>query len=226
MHRQQFAAARPPSAVLRAVLGALLVMGLATAWCSGSVWAAESEQAHAAATDEAASHGEPSAPLDFKTDLALWSVVTFVVFIVVLKKFAWSPLIEGLDKREARVLGELKQAEAARAKAQQLLAEHEAKLAKVHEEVREIVAEARRDAERTKNEILSQAQNEAEETRRRAIADIERARDDALKELFRVVSDQVILATEHVLGRALKEEDQQRLVQEALAELTEKAGRG
>ncbi|NOX54031.1 MAG: F0F1 ATP synthase subunit B, partial [Planctomycetes bacterium] len=200
--------------------------GVATAWWSGSACAAGSEQAHAAATDEGASHGEPSAPLDFKTDLALWSVVTFVVFIVVLKKFAWGPLIEGLDKREARVRSELEEAEAARVKAQQLLAEHEERLAKVHDEVREIVAEARRDAEQTKNEILSQAQKEAEETRRRAIADIERARDDALKELFHVLSGQVIRATEHVLGRALKDDDQERLVQEALAELTEKAGSG
>jgi len=203
-----------------------LLMGMATAWWSGSACAAETQPAHATEVDEAASHAEPSAPLDFKTDLALWSVVTFVVFIVVLKKLAWAPLIEGLDKREARVRSELEEAEAARVRAQQLLAEHEQKLAKVHDEVREIVAEARRDAERTKNEILSQAQKEAEQTRRRAIADIERARDDALKELFHVLSAQVIRATEHVLGRALKDDDQERLVQEALAELTEKAGSG
>ncbi|MBS0263464.1 MAG: F0F1 ATP synthase subunit B [Planctomycetes bacterium] len=150
-------------------------------------------------------------------DLALWTLITFVVFLFVLKKLAWTPLIAGLDKRESSMFDNLAAAESARAKAEKMLAEHAAKLEKVHEEVREILAEAKRDAEHLKAEIIATAQKEAEATRVRSVHDIERARDQALDELFghmgRVVAD----ATEQVLGRALTGADNERLIEEALS---------
>jgi F-type H+-transporting ATPase subunit b len=99
-----------------------------------------------------------------------------------------------------------------------MLAEHEAKLSKVQDEVREILAEARRDAEHTKNEILAEAQREAEAGKKRSIAEIERAKDTALKDLFDVMSTKVVNATQRVLSRSLSEAEQDRLVDEALAE--------
>ncbi|HEY0984523.1 F0F1 ATP synthase subunit B family protein, partial [Schlesneria sp.] len=97
--------------------------------------------------------------------------------------------------------------------------EHELKLAKVQEEVREILAEARRDAEHTKQEILATAQKEADASRQRAIADIERSRDQALTELFDFVSTNVVNATENVIGRSLSGDDHDRLVKEALSQI-------
>ena len=163
---------------------------------------------------------ETGAPLGFKEDLALWSLVVFVVFILVLKKFAWKPLIAGLDQREARIRQDIDDAEAARVKAEVMLAEHAEKLSGVQEEVREIIAEARRDAEHTRNEIVAAAQQEAQTTRQRGIDDIERASNQALKELFDQVAEQVAAATEHVLERSLSDADHQRLIDEALAQVS------
>jgi len=181
------------------------------------------------AFDEAkfAEHGEhgdkpAGAPLNFKADLAIWSLITFLVFLFVLKKAAWQPLISGLDQREAGVKQSLADAEAARVKAEQMLAEHAKKLDKVQDEVKEILAEARRDADHTKTEIVAAANKEAEATRKRAVEDIEHARDVAMKELFDFVSSNVIGATENVLGRALSNEDQNRLVQDALSQIGSK----
>jgi len=159
---------------------------------------------------------EAPGPMTWDVDLALWSLVTFVVFLFVLKKFAWVPLIEGLDKREASVLDNIAAAEAARVKAEKMLAEHAAKLDKVQDEVREIIAEARRDAEHTKNDIMAAAQKEAEATRARAVQDIERARDQALDELFAKMGRAVALATEQVIGRSVTGADNERLIEEAL----------
>jgi len=139
------------------------------------------------------------------------------VFLFVLRKFAWGPLIEGLDKREASVLDNIAGAEAARLKAEKMLAEHAAKLDKVQDEVREILAEARRDAEYTKNDIVATAQKEAEATRQRAVQDIERARDQALDSLFDHMARCVNEATEQVIGRALTGADNDRLIEEALS---------
>ena len=163
---------------------------------------------------------EEGVPMSFKTDLAIWSLVVFLLFVFVLKKFAWGPLSAGLDAREQRIREDIASAESARERAEAMLADHEAKLAGVQEEVKEILAEARRDAEHTKNEIMAAAQGEAEATRDRALGDIERARDMALKDLFDQVSTQVAAATEHVLGRSLDAADQQRLIAEALADVS------
>ena len=164
-------------------------------------------------------HHEEGVPLGFKEDLAIWSLVVFIIFVSVLKKFAWGPLSEGLDKREQRIRQDIADAETARLKAEQMLREHQEKLDQVQDEVKEILAEARRDAEQAKQNILTVAQNEADTTKDRAIAEIERSRDQALKELFDVMAGQVATATEYVLGQGLQPEDQDRLIQEALVQL-------
>ena len=200
----------------------LLVIGLSLGQSGFVTPAFASDEAHPAEAHPAGeSHGKRPV-IEWHQDLAIWSLVTFVVYILVLKKAAWGPLIQGLDTRESRMKQQIADAEAARVKAEQMLAEHAKKLDKVQDEVKEILAEARRDAEHTKQDIVATANKEAEATRKRAVEDIEHARDLAMKELFDFVSSNVIGATEHVLGRALSDGDQNRLVQEALNQMGSK----
>lgn len=163
-------------------------------------------------------HHEAGVP-GWKTDLALWSLVTFVLFLFVLRKAAWGPLISGLDQREAGIRAAIAEAEENQRKSQALLADYEQKLRNAEQTVAEMVAEAKRDAERTSSDIVANAQAEVEAMRERAKEDIAQAKDAALAEVFASVNAQVAAATERVLGRALNDEDQERLVQEALAEI-------
>jgi F-type H+-transporting ATPase subunit b len=208
----------------------LLILALVSA---GFACARAADETQAAGTDPAAaevhppagergdSHGKlkPELPMDFQQDLALWSAITFLVFLWVLKKIAWEPLLTGMATRESKIRQDIHDAEANRQKAVHLLKEYEAKLGQVQEEVRGILAEARRDADVAKQEILATAERESSAMRQRAVADIERARDQALGELFGFVSQNVIQATEQVVGRSLNGADQERLVREALANL-------
>lgn len=182
--------------------------------------AATADAAHA---DEHASddHGghETGVPMNFKADLSLWSFVVFLLFLGVLGKFAWKPMIEGLDKREAGIRDAISNAEDNRRKSEALLADYQIKLKSAEQTVQAMVAEARRDAERTSQDLIASAQREVDAIRVRAKEEIRQAKDTALSEVFRQVNSQVILATEHVLGRALSEGDQDRLVGEALSQL-------
>jgi len=155
----------------------------------------------------------------WKTDLALWSLVTFVCFLFVLKKAAWGPLIEGLDKRESGIRAAIAQAEENQRKAQALLAEYDRKLRHAEKTVSDMVAEAKRDAERTSQDIVAKAQADVEAMRVRAKDDISQAKNTALTEVFASINSQVAAATERVLGRSLSSEDQDRLIDEALAEI-------
>ena len=192
------------------------VLVLAFALCSPVLVCAE---AQANAGEHNAEAHEEGLPMSFTKDLALFSLVTFGVFLAALRFGAWGPLQAGLNERERGIKQNIADAEAARLKSQALLKDHELKLAKVQEEVRDILAEARRDADHTKQEIIAVAQKEADATKHRAIAEIERSRDQAISELFDYVSANVVDATEKVIGRHLTGEDHDRLVKEALAEL-------
>jgi len=162
-------------------------------------------------------------PAELKADLAIYTLVVFLLLFFLLWTFAWKPISQALDQRAEGIRKNIADAAAANQKAEQLLAEHQKQLDHAQIEVKEILAEARRDADHTKQDIIATAQREAEATRNRAVNDIERARDAALKDLFDHMSGQVELAIEHVLGRGLTGEDQSRLIDEALAQFAEQS---
>lgn len=166
-----------------------------------------------------AGHGKAGPPLNFTADLALWSLIVFVMLLFVLKKVAWGPIIDGLDKRESGIRAAIAEAQENQRKSEALMAEYEAKLRDAEQTVAEMVAEAKRDAERTAQDIVSKAQADVDSMRERATEEIGRAKDTALAEVFDSVNSRIALATEHVLGRAISGEDQERLVEEALAEI-------
>lgn len=169
--------------------------------------------------NDSAAHEAAGVPIEPIRDTTLWSIVVFVLFLIVLKKAAWGPLVDGLNKREAGYKKLVVDAEADRSSALKMLAEYDAKLKAAEARVDEIIAEARRDAEHTRTEILATAQKDAEATRQRAIDDIERAKNQAIAALFGHMRSNVIFATERVLSRALTDADHLRLVDEALAEV-------
>lgn len=167
-----------------------------------------------------AAGGDTGVPMGFRGDLALFSVIAFALFLIVLGKLAWKPMIEGLDKRESGIRRAIEEAEENRRKSEALMADYQLKLREAEQTVQSMVAEARRDAERTGKDIVAAAQREVDQIRIRAKEEIRQAKDTALAEVFSQVNAQVILATEHVLGRALGDTDQDRLVSEALAHIS------
>ncbi|MGH7200633.1 MAG: ATP synthase F0 subunit B, partial [Planctomycetaceae bacterium] len=103
--------------------------------------AAEGEEATGADAAEAATeeHAEPGGPIEWQTDLAAWSLVSFLLLVGVLGYFAWTPLMQALDTRESRIRQDIADAEAARHNAERMLADHERKLSQVQVEVRAIL---------------------------------------------------------------------------------------
>lgn len=160
-------------------------------------------------------------PEEFKLDMAIYTLIVFVLLMLLLRVFAWGPITDGLDKRETKVAEDIAVAENGRKQVEQLIAEHTAKMAAVQDEVHEIIAAARKDAEHVKQEIVESAQRDAEDIKKRSLNEIEQAKNAALNELFSTISSQVADATEHVLGRSLVEGDRDRLIDEALAQLSQ-----
>ena len=134
----------------------------------------------------AAAGGEgagPINPLEWKSDLALWTAVVFLFLLAILWRFAWRPIAEGLDKRERNVADQIAQAEAANQKAKDILAEYERKLAAAQEQVHAILEQGRRNAEQAGRQLLDKAKENAQAEYQRAVKQIDAATAAAIEEL-------------------------------------------
>ena len=159
----------------------------------------------------------PLAPSAWKLDLALWTAVVFLCLLVVLGKFAWKPLMAGLDKREHGIADQIAQAEAANQQAKQLLADYQRKLADAKDEVRGIVEQGRRDAEKLGHELLDQAKEEARTEHARAVKQIEAAADAVAKNLADRSAAMAVELAGKIVGSKLNLADHTRLIDEAVS---------
>jgi F-type H+-transporting ATPase subunit b len=162
-----------------------------------------------------------------RTEL-ITSVTTLVIFcilIAVLGKFAWSPIVSGLRKREEKIRKEITDAEEARARAEQTLKEYNTRLAAAEQQVRDMLNKAAAEGQQIASGIRTQAQQEAEEAKERATRDIGSARDQAIAELYEVAADLAVGVAEKILQRNINANDQRELVKRSLEQL-QAAGAG
>lgn len=155
-------------------------------------------------------------PEEFKSDLAIWTFVVFVLLLVLVSKFAWRPILTGLEQREQGIAAKIEEARRSAEKAAEQLAIYEKKLAAAAEEAREIVAEAHRKAEANAERIRSEAEADAEKQRERALADIESAKNAAISELAERTVDIAVSLAGRMVSKEIKQKDHTRLIQEAL----------
>lgn len=177
---------------------------------------AETEISKAVESDPEHSKGS-SDPLSVDPDLAIWTLVVFVVLLIVLKKFAWGPILQALEGREHGIANHIAEAQRHHQEAKALLAQYEQKLASAANEVRELMEEARRDAEHAKQAILAEAKAGAEAERARAMHDIEGATDAALESLAERSAQLAVELAGKILAFKLTSDDHARLIQEAMA---------
>lgn len=160
--------------------------------------------------------------VDFRQDMAFFSAIVFGLLLAGLYFSAWQPIMDGLQKREDGIADNIAKAEQAAEDAEAKLAEYEAKLATASEEAASIVAEARKDAESAGQKLLTAAQEEAERLKERATADIETAKRVALGELADQSTEVAMAVAQRVVGREVKADDHQSLIQEMLSKLPSK----
>ena len=157
-------------------------------------------------------------PLEsLQRDTALFTAVVFGLLLLILGKYAWKPIAEGLDKREGRIAGEIASAEKANLDARHILADYQAKLAGSEAKVREILEQGRRDAELLGRELLDKARAEADVERQRALRDIETATDGALKELAERSATLAVELAGKILRQRLDPKAHAQLIDEAVS---------
>src|SRR5919112_3397561 len=151
--------------------------------------------------------------------LMIWTLLAFVVAMLVLRKYAWPAITEALDKRQRAIEESIDVAERTRGEAQEVLQEYRERLREARAQADEIVARARRAGEVHERETLEKAKLQREELMQQTRRDIDAETRRAIQEIRAEVADLTVAATEKVTRKTLDERDQQRLVEEALNEL-------
>ncbi len=207
------------------ILRFALVLAAACAFSAASALAApEAEhKADAAGAKKEGEHKEEKDKTGFmgfkRYDLGVYTLVIFGLLVLILGKFAWKPIMDGLQKREDAISAARNEAEKAREDAEKLLLEVKAQRARGNEEVVALLAEARRDAENYRETERSRAAADIQADRERLKREIDTARDQALKELWEKTVQLAALVSSKALGRQISPDDHRRLVDEALVEL-------
>lgn len=172
---------------------------------------------HGAAHGHIGAKGASSDPAEVKGDLAIFTLLIFVLLFAILYKFAWSKISAALDAREKGIRENIEAAQRANEEGKALLAQYEQKLADAQGEVKAIIEEARRDAEHTQQEILARARADAQVERDRSLHEIETATDQALKELAEKSTNLAVDLAAKIMQAQVKKSDHDRLIQDAVA---------
>ncbi|MBA3327752.1 MAG: F0F1 ATP synthase subunit B [Solirubrobacterales bacterium] len=151
--------------------------------------------------------------------LMVWTLLAFGITLYVLNKFAFPRIGAALDKRQRAIEDSIDTAERTKTEAEELLAEYRERLKEARAQADEIVARARKAGETAEAEALTAGRAKREEMLAQTRRDIEAETRRAIQEIRNEVADLTIMATEKVTRKSLDEDDQRRLVEEALGEL-------
>ena len=151
--------------------------------------------------------------------LMIWTLIVFTISLYVLKKVVYPRIQEMLDKRQRMVEEQISAAERTRKEAEKLLAEYRERLSEAREQAETILARARKAADATETAALSDAKAKREELLEATKREIQAETRRAIQDIRNEVADLTILATEKITRKTLTEDDQKRLVEEALSEL-------
>lgn len=162
--------------------------------------------------------------LELHTGLIGWTVIIFVLLLLLLRKLAWKPILTALDERTNKIKESLTRAETAQRDAERLRAEYEATMDKARQEAQGLIAKSRKTADSARDEIMQKAQSEAEALLARAKRDISLEREKAIDEIKRTAGELSVSIAAKIIGRSLSAQDHQGLIQEALRDVQSLVG--
>jgi len=172
----------------------------------------ESTEAHGASSEQ-----NPLVKLD--PGLFIWTILTFLLLLMVLAKFAWKPLLAMLDERQKSIDDSLLSAEKARQELEGINQKSEAILSKSRTEAQTIVTDAKSAADKLKEDIVLKAKKEADGQLEKAKNQISVEKDKALLEIRQEVVDLSIAVAEKIIKKNISKDDNASIIEDSLNKL-------
>lgn len=147
------------------------------------------------------------------TDMIMVCISTLII-VIVAKHFFWDKVTDYLERRQAVIQGDLDAAAAKHEEAQDLKVKYDAQLANAKEEAHQIIEAAKENASAEKKEIIHKATLQADGIKEKALADIEREKTQAQKEMKTAITDVAFEAAKKIVGDELDETKHKQYIED------------
>ncbi len=151
--------------------------------------------------------------------LFIWTILTFIVLLFLLGKFAWKPLLQALESRQESIRKSLDDAEQARQELEQVQSESARIVAKARADADTIIANSRADAAKLQEELKQKARAEADGILQNAEKQIQRQTEQSLGQIRGEAVEISLMIASKLIQRNLSEEDNTRLIEDTLKQI-------
>ena len=152
--------------------------------------------------------------------LMFWTIIIFVLLLIVLSRFAFKPMLAAVEARERALQAAIDAAKRDREEAERVLAEHRAQLEKARGEAQKLIADGRATAEKLSADLLAQTKAQQQELLERARREIENDKNNAIAALRREAVDLAIAGASKVIERNLDSDANRKLVESYLGSVS------
>jgi len=154
---------------------------------------------------------------------AIAALTVFVILLLILRKWAWRPIVTQLQHREKSIADALSKAQQQQKEAEDLLKFYESRIARAQAESESIIADSRQAAADMRDQTLESARREARKTAEKARRQFEMAKQQALRELHVAMAQLASDIAGKVIRKQLSDEDKRRLLEQSLEEIRKHA---
>jgi len=151
--------------------------------------------------------------------LFIWTIVTFLVLVALLRKFAWGPLLAALDARQQAIVRSMRDVEQARAELERAHQESGKVMAATRTEAEGMIASARVSADRFGDELRRKAQEDAAALLKRAERDIQIETGRAIEQVRREAIDIGVAIASKVVRHNISKDDNLAIIQDTIQQI-------
>jgi len=152
--------------------------------------------------------------------LMFWTIIIFVLLLLVLSKFAFKPMLAAVEAREKSLQDAIDAAKRDREESARILADHRAQLEKARGEAQKLIADGRTTAEKLRSDLLEETKAQQQEMLDRARREIETEKNNAIATLRREAVDLAIAGASKVIERNLDNDANRKLVESFLGSVS------
>ena len=179
----------------------------------------EPKDSYASQAVGGSSSSKPNPLVQLDPGLFIWTIITFLLVLFLLSKFAWKPLLKVLQEREDEIKSSLKDAEVAKTELEKVNLESEKILNNARAEARKIQAESKSVSEKQRDEIIHKAKEEAKKIVVNAESRIKMEKDLAIKQIQEKVIELTFSISEKVIKKNLTTGDNKKIIKDSLKSL-------
>jgi F-type H+-transporting ATPase subunit b len=160
---------------------------------------------------------------DVKPGLIIWTWITFIVVLFILRKAAWGPLLKSVEDREKNIVNAIDSAKRERSEAEKLLGEQKTAVAQARQEAADQVRKTQADLEKFRDELMGKARKEADDLKAEARRTIDEERLKAIGDIKGEAVKLSLQIAERLIAEKLDDAKHQALAQQFAVDLSHKA---